>query len=173
MNNKLLAIDPGNEYSAYVIMDRDTYEPLKSGKILNEDMERVIYGFMELGSETVIEMVASYGMSVGQTVFDTCVWIGRFSCISTSPKLMFRKEVKLNLCGITSAKDTNIKQALVDRFARGVRNDGKGTKDDKGWFYGFKADIWQAYALGVTYLDIKKRQNIEEHTHELQGGIVK
>ena len=49
----------------------------------------------------------------------------------------------MNLCGQTKAKDTNVRQALIDRF--GV----VGTKKNQGWFYGFKADIWQAYALGV------------------------
>ena len=44
-------------------------------------------------------------------------------------------------------KDGNVRQALIDRF--GV----VGTKKDPGWFYGFHADIWQAYAVGVTYMD--------------------
>ena len=40
------------------------------------------------------------------------------------------------------------RQALIDRF--GV----VGTKSNKGWFYGFKSDIWSAYAVGVTYHDM-------------------
>jgi len=66
---------------------------------------------------------------------------------------MFRRDVKLNLCGSARAKASNIIQALVDRFASGEPNYGKGTKKTPGWFYGFKADVWQAYALGVTYID--------------------
>ena len=51
------------------------------------------------------------------------------------------------------AKDSNIRQALVDRFAPGQPNYGKGTKAQPGWFYGFNADIWQAYALAVYAAD--------------------
>jgi hypothetical protein len=45
------------------------------------------------------------------------------------------------------AKDSNIRQSLIDRF--GV----VGVKNNQGWFYGFKSDIWSAYAVGCTYLD--------------------
>ena len=51
------------------------------------------------------------------------------------------------------AKDANIRQALVDRFAPGQPNHGKGTKDEPGWFHGFRADVWQAYALAVLVAD--------------------
>ena len=144
---KILAIDPGNVESAYVIMGED-YKPLEFGKVDNnkllEYMEIPIY------DKVVIEMVASYGMAVGATVFETCVWIGKYLQASGVPtERIFRKDVKMNLCGQTRAKDSNIRQALIDRF--GV----VGTKKKPGWFYGFKSDIWAAYAVGVTYYDME------------------
>ena len=41
------------------------------------------------------------------------------------------------------------------RFAHGQPNHGKGTKAQPGWFYGFHADIWQAYALAVYAADTR------------------
>ena len=67
---------------------------------------------------------------------------------------MRRQQVKLNICKSNKATDATIRQALVDRFDKDASNYGKGTKDAPGWFYGFKADIWQAYALGITYIDL-------------------
>ena len=68
----------------------------------------------------VIEMIASYGMTVGQTVFETCVWIGRFVEIASFNNIKFeyiyRKDEKMNLCYSMKAKDSNIRQALIDRF---------------------------------------------------------
>jgi hypothetical protein len=152
---KILAIDPGNIESAYVLMDED-YKPLEFGKVDNFALMNVI---LAVDAEIIaIEMIASYGMAVGKEVFETCVWIGRFYEAARSTECryieyVYRKDVKMNLCGQTKAKDSNIIQALKDRFG------GKGTVKDKGWFYGFKKDIWQAYAVGVTYLD--KQEVIE------------
>ena len=104
-----------------------------------------------------IEMIKSYGMPVGATVFETCVWIGRYLelllDLFVDVDLVYRGDVKLHHCHSSKAKDSNISQALVDRFAPDVRNRGKGTVADPGWFYGFKADIWQAYALAVYTAD--------------------
>lgn len=58
-------------------------------------------------------------MSVGQTVFDTCVWIGRFqqsALPKTDTKFIYRKDEKMNICHSMKAKDSNIRQALIDRF---------------------------------------------------------
>lgn len=157
---KILAIDPGNQQSGFTIIDSDTYSPIHHGKADNRALlDDVIYGMSF--DEVVIEMVASYGMPVGASVFETCVWIGRFTqaiedhylgCIPVT--YLRRGQVKLNICKSGKANDATIRTALWDRFAPGISNYGKGTKDDPGWFYGFKADVWQAYALGVTYVDM-------------------
>jgi hypothetical protein len=148
---KILAIDPGCDESAYILMD-ENYKPIEFGKVPNHDILQLIDEMSLDVKQVVIEMIASYGMAVGKEVFDTCVWIGRFrqACdhiFRTKVDYIYRKDVKLNLCGQAKAKDSNIIQALKDRFG------DKGTQKAKGWFYGFKKDIWQAYAVGVTYLD--------------------
>ena len=44
-------------------------------------------------------------------------------------------------------------RALVERYARGAPNYGKGTKGMPGFFYGFRADMWAAMAVATTYID--------------------
>lgn len=153
----ILAIDPGNIESAYCLIDTKTYKPIEIGKISNYEMVKKIETLEY--QMLAIEMIANYGMRVGKTVFDTCVWIGQFIANvlykdkDIKTEYVYRKDVKINLCRSMRAKDGNIMQALIDRFAPYTRNHGKGIKSDPGWFYGFSADIWQAYAVGVTYLD--------------------
>ena len=73
-------------------------------------------GFNIIG-DIVIEMIASYGMPVGKEVFETCVWIGKFAEASgMKENYIYRKEEKINLCQSMKAKDSNIRQALIDRF---------------------------------------------------------
>ena len=156
---RVLAIDPGNTESAYVIIDADC-RPLDFGKLPNRDLLAAIQAYRGEWDvdQVAIEMVASYGMAVGADVFETCVWIGRFyrhieGVLLREPELVKRHPVKLHHCHDSRAKDSNIIQALVDRFAPGEPNRGKGTKAGPGWFYGFAADIWQAYALAVYVAD--------------------
>lgn len=147
----IMAIDPGNVESAYCLIDEKTYKPVEFGKIDNTLM------LVKLGelkyNKLIIEMIASYGMPVGASVFETCVWIGRFIQRRQCPdfEYIYRKEEKMNLCYSMKAKDSNIRQALIDRFGE------VGTKKNQGFFYGFKKDIWAAFAVGCTYLDKQKR----------------
>lgn len=165
----VLAIDPGNTHSGWALINTADCRPIAHGKTENGDLQGRLWTAASSVIEAdhaVIEMVASYGMAVGATVFDTCVWIGRlYTAIEchtgNEPELVFRRDVKLHHCGQTKAKDTNIRQALVDRFAPGQPNHGKGTKADPGWFYGFHADVWQAYALAVLAADrIERRPGV-------------
>lgn len=157
--NNILAIDPGDTQSAYVVVDPITRRPVRFAKVENGELHAMLYaGGFDDCTHTSIEMIASYGMPVGASVFDTCVWIGRFFEIARLRhtgviETVFRKPVKLHHCGSIAAKDPNVVRALVDRFAPGESNYGKGTKGDPGWFHGFVSDIWQAYALGVYVAD--------------------
>lgn len=157
---KIIAIDPGNTESAYCLMDEE-YKPLKFAKANNEDVQEYIISAAADKNikAVVIEMIACYGMPVGREVFETCVWIGKFmqtisDYFSGVPVLRIeRPKVKLNVCNSAKAKDSNIRRALIDRFAKHDLKNGKGTKKNPDFFYGFKADIWAAYAVGVTYFD--------------------
>jgi hypothetical protein len=98
-------------------------------------------------------------MNVGRTVFDTCIFIGKLEQTCVHYGIEFttieRRYAKQNLTNVVSSKDSDVSRALVDRFsADNTRNHGKGTKKAPGFFYGFRADMWAAYAIGVTQLDI-------------------
>lgn len=156
----VMAIDPGNAESAYALIGPDC-RPIAIDKLPNEDLRTLLIDGIFEAESVAIEMVASYGMSVGAEVFETCVWIGRFAeaieeNTGTAPARIKRLPVKLHHCHDSKAKDSNITQALVDRFAPGVPNRGKGSKAEPGWFHGFRADIWQAYALAVYVADTQE-----------------
>lgn len=157
----ILAIDPGNTHSGIALIEPGTCKPIKVGKIPNDQVLELIRSTSY--DHLSIEMIASYGMGVGKEVFETCVWIGRFIQHHNNRvaehgdyALVYRRDVKLHHCHTAKAKDANITQALIDRFASGQPNRGKGTKAAPGWFYGFAADIWQAYALAVHTNDVRK-----------------
>lgn len=148
---KILAIDPGTTQSGYVVFDGEKViecgieenEMLRK-KMLNLPVERI-----------AIEMIASYGMAVGREVFETCVWVGRFAgywetTLSNNPvEFVYRKDVKIHLCGNPRAKDANIRQALLDKFG------AVGTKKNPGPLLGIKSHIWSALAVAVTAIERK------------------
>lgn len=164
---KVLAIDPGSERSAYVLMNSDyTVSNGTAGKFSNDLTLKLAKDLGAIwGTEltVVIEMVASYGMAVGKEVFDTCVWIGRFTQAAMDAgcpvHYVLRMEEKMCLCHSSRARDGNIRQALIDRFARFDKKSGKGTRKCPDTFYGFAADMWAAFAVGVTWLDRQKGSN--------------
>lgn len=153
----ILAIDPGNVESGYVVVTDSLDRVYEKGKIENNELLRrinVLSRYYDTNHINVaIEMVASYGMAVGASVFDTCVWVGRFTqavdqYMKVTPTYVYRKDEKMTLCHSMKAKDANIRQALIDRF--GV----VGTKKNPGFFYGFAKDMWAAFAVAVTYHDM-------------------
>lgn len=163
----VLAIDPGPVRSGWAVVDSADHRPLAFNKTPNDeflaDLRSDIVHRVDL---VAIEQVESYGARVGREVFDTVFWAGRFAEATATATdrealLVGRRKVKLHLCGRSAAKDADVVQALVDLFAPGQRNHGKGTKLDPGWFYGFRVDVWQAYALGVYVVDTMPALRLE------------
>lgn len=141
---RILALDPGPEETGWASLYDGRVET--SGVIGNDGMLRqLIIG--TLSDVLAIEMIASYGMPVGREVFETCLWIGRFVQAWPKPdevRLVYRKDVKMHLCGTPRAKDANIRQALIDLLGP------QGTKKQPGPTYGVKSHAWAALAVAVT-----------------------
>jgi len=162
----ILAIDPGTEKSGYVILNG--MEILSSGIVDNENMLDILDVYKEVKNvELVVEMVASYGMAVGKTVFETCVWIGRFIERFSGPyNKIFRRQTSTNgvsgvcmtLCHNNRAKDKNIRAAIIDLYepTGGGKIKQIGTKKQPGPLYGISGHMWSALAVGLTYFLSKK-----------------
>jgi hypothetical protein len=154
----ILAIDPGPIESAFVLWDGERV--LSKGKVKNARLLETLNAIGVGATDQpclVIEQVASYGMAVGKDVFETVFWSGRFAQKWLRDwKRVPRKDVKMHLCGTMRAKDSNIRQALIDRFGK------PGVKAAPNTIYGedgskekkLRADEWQALALAVTAYDL-------------------
>lgn len=152
----VIAIDPGNEQSAWLELDARCATPIGFGIVGNDELMRLLLARAEqqcITDHLAIEMIASYGMPVGREVFDTCVWVGRYVQAWGGPyTLVYRREVKMHLCGNNAAKDANVRQALIDRFGPG-KQAAIGTKKQPGPLYGVTADVWSALAIATTWMD--------------------
>lgn len=157
-----LGLDPGPEQTALVAYDAAKDRPQTWMKFPNETILGQLghpYYPRDPTPHLAIEMVASYGMPVGREVFETCVWAGRFIerwlsqfgpfRAEHSVRPLYRRDVKLHLCGSQRAKDSNVRQALIDRYGPG-RDKAVGRKASPGPLYGMKADCWQALAVAIT-----------------------
>ena len=112
----IIAIDPGNTQSGYCVIDRSTLRPLEFGKIDNAELlQKLSSAGVQGWRWAVIEMVASYGMSVGRDVFDTTVWIGRFYQVLSDQcpvRMLCRIEEKKHICHDSRANDTTIRRRI-------------------------------------------------------------
>jgi hypothetical protein len=165
---KVVAIDPGPVESALVVWDSVAEKILWAMKKPNEEVKRELIRLYEAPSYEyfAIEMIQSFGMSVGAEVFETAYWIGRFTeawnmglrnhltddlrleCKPLTNRV-YRSEVKMHLCHSMKAKDSNIRQALIDRLGK------PGTKKNPGKTFGIAGDEWSSLAVAVTFGDTK------------------
>ena len=163
----ILAIDPGCWESGWVVLDGE--KPYRFGKTANEELLGIIRSRWHLIDNIVIEQLTLYPHKSSITmehVLWTAEWIGRFVQLAHSIGIpvsyIYRSDERKTIIGkgeIIKNADKMIRERLIERFAPGIPNRGKGTKKEPGWFYGFSEDVWQAYAVGITWLDNKRAKD--------------
>jgi hypothetical protein len=120
----LMAIDTGESLSALVTYDATRHLPTGKAKLPNDQVLDRIEGARAIGVElVVVERIQSRGMPVGQDTIDTAEWAGRFLQKARDSHLeaagIFRSKVKVHLCGSNAAKDSNVRQALINFWGSG------------------------------------------------------
>jgi hypothetical protein len=168
----ILGIDPGSEQSAWVLYDSSANSVLAHRIEDNEALLLTLRHWCEnfpLPDAVALEMVASYGMPVGKSVFQTCVWIGRFVqivdyALGLRTTLIYRLDAKMTLCHDSRAKDSNIRQAVLDLFPAtgGGAIPQVGTKQQPGPLYGMSKDMWSALAVALTDAKREKQRRTQQ-----------
>lgn len=151
----ILGIDPGSERSGYAAID-GCAQILGSGDVENAELRKLLLRWhstfpLETSSPVVaIEALQSYGMAVGKDVFETAMWIGRFSEVAESlgmiVKLYARPKVFRAVTGMAKGGDAALRRALLLRF--GGDKKGEPLNALKG-----STDKRSAFAVAVYYLD--------------------
>jgi hypothetical protein len=152
----IFGIDPGTVESGYVMFNSENIQVVGSGVVGNEELLQM--SSWDDANIVCIEMVASYGMPVGQTTFETVLWIGRFVQYSVSKDIEYqllykKKDINPTLCFSNKAKDANIRQAILDLFPAtgGGTVPQKGTKSNPGPLFGVSSHAFSALAVALTY----------------------
>ena len=169
----IISIDPGTTESGFVVWDGKYVR--RKGIVENDTLVQMlrpgsrgalIEQGLPKGNSLVIEQIRSYGMAVGKETFDTVFWSGRFA-EAWNPRpwsQVPRLAVKMHLCHSARAKDTNVWQAIVDRF--GAPGTVKKPNLHYGEEYGDKTTklvkhMRAALALAITVWDGGRREDVD------------
>ena len=163
---RILAIDPGPKESGYVVISQ-TYHVINSAKIPNDILHALIDDF--LLTEAVLEEAVCRKWA-GREVSDTAFQAGRFHyqlCdkLDGDVTLLNRSKVRWHITGVRKSNDSKVIDSIIKRFQPSAwAEDERGELSRPSMLKiarannlrGFTKDVWQAYALAVTYLDLKR-----------------
>lgn len=141
--SRILALDPGTHESGYCLLADGRI--VSSGVLPNCDLLKIVAD--DNSDVLAIEKIVSYGSSVGQETFDTCVWIGRLIQAWGNPEdvmLIPRRKVKAHVCGPGKWGDADVRRCLIERMGP------QGSKKAPGPTYGVKSHAWAATGVAVT-----------------------
>ncbi len=156
----VLAIDPGSDVSSWVLYDATTSMILGcADEVKNLDLVSVIP--VTAIRDVAIEWIESYGVKhIGVHTFATCYWIGRFHQAAEAGGCTVehipRREVKRALALSANAKDSDVRQSILERFpATGRNSKGEitpvGTLKNPGPLHGIKGHCWAALGVAMAW----------------------
>lgn len=158
---RVIGIDPGYEQSAIVEYVPSTSEIHERATWNNEMLCSWLRDYVaDPATALVIEhLESSFGMAVGREVFETVWWSGRFfeawlsdaehgGCVDR----VKRKTVVTHLCGQARGRDSEVRQAIIDRFGAS-KIAAIGKKRSPGPLYGIKGHEFAALAVALTWAD--------------------
>ena len=124
-----IGLDPGTTKTGWVVFDPKEEKVLHAGHDPNEFVIHLLgCADADLKDKVIMECFAAQGMPLGESSIETVRWEGRFmERARTEVCRISRREIKLLICNSSRAKDSNVRQALVDLYAYGYPNHGYGT----------------------------------------------
>ena len=148
----ILGIDPGPEKSYWLTWDTERQKIIE--KEIYSDIDFPGWFLVDV---VIIEDIQCFGMPVGKSVFETAKTIGRILERAKNRHIkaiqVSRREIKLHFCNSVRAKDSNIRQVIIDRF--GSKEKAIGNKKNPGILYGVKKDFWSTLALCLWFEDTR------------------
>lgn len=151
----IIAIDPGTLQSALVVLEPGG---CVSRAVMAENhlVKALLVELLDRNPVPIfaLEIIEARGMPMGTETIVTAEWVGRFTEAAepfAKPIRVKRSEVKQYHCGSSKAKDSNIRQAIVDRY--GGKDAAIGRKASPGALYGISGDEWQALAVALLVQD--------------------
>lgn len=156
--NRILAIDPGCDLSAWVVWDGERIHDC--AKQPNREVLPFVKEFLGL---VYVEGMSFMGSQAGASLLDTAFWAGRFYQAAKEADEIKRTSVKLFWTGSRTSNDSQVRAALIDRFGKPwttelyIPTGKKGqplkpkTRKVPGLTAPLANDTWQAFAL-ATYV---------------------
>jgi len=157
----ILAVDPGTTISAWVHYSMNLDRVVGFGTPANEllvvdlpfrmpDMRGLSGVHSRRNTMLVVEQVTGYGKPVGETVFETCFWSGRFVQAWGGSFVMYpRRRVKKVLLGKDKGDDKHVRAAGIAWF--GGKEEAIGKKATPGQLHGMRGHEFQALGVALAY----------------------
>jgi len=144
---RFYALDPGNDRTALTILD-ENFKVIDHWHSSNQEIFDILFENENAEDHLAIEWLQSYGQAVGQSVFMTCRWVGRFEIAwgdQENTYLYARPSILSHITGgVRGKKKSAIRQSLILRFG--------GSKKGEP-LHGLNEHERDAMAVGVYHLD--------------------